>query len=81
MSKSTFGSIEGFNVTNSFHGNYEINQRGGILINSIIWTEKDEPKWGYLFHTIVKEENYEIRGGQLIIFHNQKKNSITLQKN
>ena len=81
MSNSTSGVIEGFNVTNSFHGNYVIDQKGMILINNVIWTERGEPEWGYLFHSIEEAESYEIRSDQLIIFYNQKKNSITLQKN
>jgi hypothetical protein len=81
MSNSTSGTIEGFNVTNSFHGNFAIDQKGRIFIYSVIWTERGEPEWGYLFHSLEEAETYEIRGGQLIIFYNQKKNSITLQKN
>jgi len=75
------GIIEGVNVTNSFRGNYAIDQNGNILITNVIWTERGEPEWGYLFHSIEEAENYEIKADRLIIFYNQKKNSITLQRN
>ena len=81
MSNSTSGIIEGFNVTNSFHGNFTIDQNGKIFIHNVIWTERGEPEWGYLFHSIEEAETYEIDDGRLIIFYNQKKNSITLQTN
>jgi hypothetical protein len=80
MSTLSSGIIAGHNVTGSFHGNFTIDQKGRIFIYNVIWTAIGVPEWGYLFNFIEKAETYEIRGGQLIIFYNQKKNSITLQK-
>jgi len=76
----TSGVINGINVTNSFSGNYVIDLKGGIVISDGIWTMVNEPQWGRLFHSIVNAETYEIRNGRLIIYYNQKKNSITLER-
>jgi len=80
MSTLTSGNIGGHNVTNSFHGDFTIDQKGRIFIYNVIWTEIGEPEWGDLFHSIEEAESYEIKGSQLIIFYNQKKNGITFQK-
>ena len=79
-SNSTNGVIYGINVTNSFSANYTIDQKGKIDINDGIWTMINEPEWGKLFHSIVNAETYEIKSGRLIIFHNQKRNSMTLER-
>lgn len=78
---TTQGIISGINVTNSFYGNYMTDYNGEISIESVLWTEINEPDWGRLFHSIIDVESYEIRNGYLILFYNQKKNSITLEKN
>jgi hypothetical protein len=75
---STIGEITGRNVTNSFSGNFEIGSNSNIVINKLLWTKIGEPAWGQLFHSIESAENYELTGDNLVIFYNQKKNSITL---
>ncbi len=76
----TSGIISGRNVTNSFSGNYTVDSKGVISINNVIWTEINEPEWGRLFHSIVNAETFELRNGYLIIFYNEKKNSITFER-
>jgi hypothetical protein len=80
LSNSASGIVEGYNVTNSFHGNFAIDQRGRIFIYDLIWTMKGEPEWGYMFHSIEAAETYEVKNDKLIIYYNQKRNSITLQR-
>ncbi len=80
MSNSTSGIVKGYNVTNSFHGDFAIDLKGRIFIYNLIWTERGEPEWGYMFHSIEKAETYEVKNNQLIIYNNQKRNSITLQR-
>lgn len=75
----TGGIISGIKVTNSFSGKYKIDTNGMIAISSIFQTLINEPEWGGLFGSIVKAETYEIRNDQLIIFYNNRKNSITLE--
>jgi hypothetical protein len=79
-SNKTSGTITGRNVTNTFSANYIIDQQGGITLSGGVWTKINEPEWGKLFHSISGAETYEIRNWLLIIYYNQKKNSITLEK-
>jgi hypothetical protein len=79
-SSSTSGEINGINVTNSFTGNFEISSGNKIVIKDGIWTLINEPEWGTLFRSIALAESYELTGNNLIIFYNQKKNSISLIK-
>ncbi|TDO03711.1 hypothetical protein [Sunxiuqinia elliptica] len=79
-SSETSGKVSGLNVTNRFSGDYTIDRNGGITLIDVIWTMINEPKWGQLFHSISQAESYEIRNGLLMIYYNQKKNSITLEK-
>lgn len=80
-SNSTSGVISGRNVTNSFSADYTIDQNGKIsLSGGGIWTMINEPEWGRLFHSFSAAESYEIRNGYLIIFCNEKKNSITFER-
>ncbi len=76
----TSGHISGRNVTNSFFGNYLTDKQGAFTVSDCFWTEINEPEWGRLFHSITKAETYELRNGKLIIFCNQRKISITLEK-
>lgn len=76
----TSGIISGRNVTNSFSGDYTVDSKDVISINNVIWTEINEPEWGRLFHSIVNAETFELRNGYLIIFYNEKKNSITFER-
>ena len=78
--EETSGVISGRNVTNSFSGTYTIDSLGTMTVKDVIWTEINEPEWGRLFHSIVDAESYELKNGNLIIFYNNKKNSITLEK-
>jgi len=77
---STIGEISGRNVTNSFSGKFEISSNSKIVVNKLLWTEIGEPIWGQLFHSIESAETYELIGDNLVIYYNQKKNSITLIK-
>jgi hypothetical protein len=80
-SNSTSGVISGINVTNSFSANYTLDQNGKIsLSGDDNWTMINEPEWGKLFHSISEAESYEVRNGHLIIFYNEKKNSITFER-
>jgi len=79
-SSSTVGDISGRNVTNSFSGKFEISSNSKIVVNKLLWTEIGEPTWGQLFHSIESAETYELTGNNLVIFYNQKKNSITLER-
>jgi hypothetical protein len=75
------GIISGINVTNSFSGSFEIYSDTITVANPLVWTQEAEPLWGRLFHSIEAVETYELKGDTLIIFLNQKNNSITLKKN
>lgn len=80
-SNPTSGVISGRNVTNSFSADYTLDQNGNInLSGGGIWTMVNEPEWGKLFHSISEAESYEIRNGYLIIFCNEKTNSITFER-
>tara|TARA_R110002050_G_scaffold6852_1_gene27583 strand:+ start:264 stop:725 length:462 start_codon:yes stop_codon:yes gene_type:complete len=76
----TSGNISGIKVTNSFFGDYTIDNKGAITISNLIQTEINEPEWGKLFDSIRNAESYEVRDNRLIIYYNQKKNNITLEK-
>jgi hypothetical protein len=81
VSNLTSGVMSGINVTNSFSTNYTLDQNGKISLSGCIsWTKINEPEWGKLFHSISAAESYEIRNGYLIIFYNEKKNSIIFEK-
>lgn len=74
------GKIYGIKVTNSFSSNYSIDNKGAISIDNLYQTKINEPKWGRLFDSIKNAESYEVRDNRLIIYYNQKKNNITLEK-
>jgi len=76
----TSGEISGIKVTNSFSGDYTIDNKGAITISNLFQTLINEPEWGRLFHSFSAAESYEIRSGYLIIFCNEKKNSITFER-
>jgi hypothetical protein len=80
ISSSTVGDISGRNVTNSFSGKFEISSDSKIVVNKLLWTLIGEPTWGQLFHSIESAETYELTGNNLVIYYNQKKNSITLER-
>jgi len=76
----TGGDVSVRNVTNGFVGKFIISAGNKIEIENGPWTTIGEPEWGQLFHTIESAETYELNRDTLIIFYNQKKNSITLIK-
>ena len=79
-SDDTKGSVYGINVTNAFSGNYSVDSKGIIFIENHISTYVNEPEWGRLFHAIEYVEEYVIEKNVLIMFYNNKKNSITLER-
>ena len=74
------GEISGIKVTNSFYGEYTIGNNGAISISPLGQTLINEPEWGRLFDSISNAESYEIINNRLIIYYNQSKNNITLEK-
>lgn len=76
----TSGKISGRKVTNSFSGNYTIDNKGAITISNLFQTLINEPEWGRLFDSVRNAESYEVRNNRLIIYCNQGKNSIALEK-
>ena len=72
------GNISGKKVSNSYSGNYTISENGTISMGLIISTEMTEPEWTELF-LIGQVENYEIKNSNLILYYNNKKNSITFE--
>ena len=74
------GEISGIKVTNSFYGEYTIGKNGAISISPLGQTLINEPVWGRLFDSISNAESYEIINNRLIIYYNQSKNNITLEK-
>ncbi|MBN2635838.1 MAG: META domain-containing protein [Prolixibacteraceae bacterium] len=76
----TSGNISGIKVTNSFSGDYTIDNKGAITISNLFQTMINEPEWGRLFDSIRNVESYEVLDNRLIIYYNQKKNNITLEK-
>lgn len=76
----TSGKISGVKVTNSFSGDYTIDNKGTITISVLYQTFINEPEWGILFDSISNTESYEITGNRMIMYDNQRKNSITLEK-
>lgn len=76
----TNGEMSGRTVTNNFSGDYTIDLKGGISIDPPFSTEAGEPEWGLLFDSVTEAETYELRSDQLIIYYNEKRNSITFDR-
>ncbi len=74
------GKISGIKVTNSFSGDYTIDNKGGITISNLLQTFITEPEWARLFDSIGNAESYVVRGNRLVIYFNQGMNNITLEK-
>jgi len=74
------GGISGTNVTNSFSANYSIDRKGKISIDNLISTLVNEPAWGRMFHVFGQAENYAFEDGILMVFYNQNKNSISMER-
>lgn len=79
-SSSTQGIISGRNVTNTYSGDFVVDQAGGIVISNMVWTKINEPEWARLFHAVLEAGSYEVRNGQLVVFCSQGKFSITLER-
>lgn len=77
---STSGVISGRRVTNSFSGDYTIDNKGAITVGNLIQTLINEPEWGRLFDSIGGAESYEVRGRRLVIYCDQRKNNMTLER-
>jgi hypothetical protein len=76
----TSGVISGIKVTNTFSGDYTIDKKGAITISNLFQTLINEPEWGRLFDSIRDAESYKVKDSRLIIYCNQRKKSITLEK-
>lgn len=74
------GIFSGINVTNAYSGSYTVKDDGKITVSPIATTLINQPEWSKLFK-ISNAENYEVRNSQLIIYYNDKKNSITFIRN
>lgn len=75
------GIVSGRNVTNTFSGDFVVDEGGGISISNMVWTKINEPEWARLFHVILEAGSYEVRNGQLVVFCSQRKYGITLERN
>ena len=75
----TSGEISGIKVTNTFSGDYTIDNDGAITISNFYQTLVNEPEWGRLFNSIGNVDGYIVLDNHLILYFNQKKNSITLE--
>lgn len=80
LNENTLGKISGKNVTNTFEGDFEISLDGKLTTENLNWTEQDEPEWGRMFHNIELAETYELNGSRLIIYYNEGKNGIALER-
>ena len=80
LNASTNGGLSGVNVTNTFSGDFLIDEAGHIYITNVEWTKINEPYWAALMRNIEDAESFEIEDGILIIFYNAGQNSITLEK-
>ena len=71
--------MSGINVTNTFTGYFDISPGDKInMKDGGLWTFVGEPEWGSLFRSIGSSESFELSGDNLVIFYNQKNNSISL---
>jgi hypothetical protein len=78
-SGSQGGDFTGINVTNRFSGKYVLNSTE-FGAKDFITTEINEPEWAQLFHSINDVDRYEVFDNKLVLYYNQKKNGITLEK-
>jgi hypothetical protein len=74
------GEVSGITVSNNYNGDYTISENGVISIGLIATTYINEPEWTDLYR-LSSAENYEIKNSKLIIFYNNKKNSIVFERN
>ncbi len=73
------GSIEGITVTNSYTGSYTIVENGKLSIGSVATTLINEPEWTKLFK-ITAAQSFEVRNDILLIYYNDKQNTIALER-
>ena len=76
----TKGIVYGRCVTNAFSGYYSIEYKGKIKMENFISTMINEPEWGRLFHVIEYVDEYVIEKDMLIMYYNNKKHSIVLER-
>lgn len=74
------GRISGKNVSNYFEGDFRISPDGKLTTANVPFTEQDEPEWGKMFHNITLAESYELNKNRLVIYYNNKKNGIVLER-
>ena len=80
FTKEMEGEISGINVTNIFNGGFLLKSDRRITIGPLITTRVGEPEWAAMFHSITLAESYEVDENRLIIFYNNKKNAIVLER-
>ncbi len=71
------GNISGITVTNSYWGDYTIQNSGKLSIESVGTTHINEPEWTKLFR-ITLSESFEIRNSILLIYY--ENNIIALER-
>ena len=72
------GSISGITVSNSYNGDYKIQNSGEISIGPISTTLINEPEWTELFD-IGLAQNFEIRNSSLLIYYKNGENVIVFE--
>jgi len=72
------GNVSGVTVSNNYNGDYTISDNGEISFTQLTTTEIGEPEWTDLY--LLREvESYEIINSNLILYYNNKKNSIAFE--
>lgn len=80
-SNNSKGNLSGKIVSNSLSAKYKIDKFHNIEIRSNFTTFAGQPKWADIFCDYIKSvEKYEIKKGSLIIYCNNNKNSITMER-
>ncbi|PKP13482.1 MAG: hypothetical protein CVU08_05205 [Bacteroidetes bacterium HGW-Bacteroidetes-3] len=74
------GTVSGFRVSNVYSGDYTINNDGNITFGEIIQTYINEPDWTKLYN-LSSVEHYQIRRSILLLYHNNDKTVIGLERN
>jgi len=72
--------VSGIKVTNHYSGGGTIEENGKMSFGPTFSTKINEPEWTKLFQ-ISAAENFEVRNSQLLIYYNNKKNIIALERN
>lgn len=74
------GIVSGTKVSNSYNGEYVIQNNGKISIGPITTTLINEPEWTELYH-INAAQSFKIQNSMLLIFYNNGKNLIAFERN